>query len=61
MAASKWIKKFNKSEILTLGGARQFERIVGLVKDTLYNMVGKPKLEWKKVEEKPYNNSPLTY
>ena len=43
----KW--KFNLSRAPWLGG--KFERMVGLVKNTLYRTVGKSKLEWHELAE----------
>ena len=84
VAASKWIKRINKSEILhhflsikgikwkfNLGRAPwwtgTFERMVSLVKNALYKIVGKSKLEWHELVEvltdieTTLNNRPLSY
>ena len=84
VAAYKWIKRINKSEVLhhflntkgtkwkfnlsrALWWGGQFERMVGLVKNSLYKTVGKSKLEWHELAEvltdieTTLNNRSLTY
>ena len=55
--------KFNLSRAPWWGG--QFERIIGLVKQTLFKVVGKSKLTWDKFEmldiEATLNSRPLDY
>ena len=78
-ASWKWVMKLNKSEELLVsikwkfnlsrapwwGG--QLERMVGLVKNSLYKIIGKATLSWRELEEvlldieNTLNNRPLTY
>ena len=57
--------KFNLSKAPWWGG--QFERLIGLTKQTLYRTIGKAHLKWEELEEVlldievNLNNRPLTY
>ena len=65
MSSGTILWKFNVPKAPWWGG--QFERLIGLIKPSLYRAIGKAQLTWAELEEvlldieKILNNRPLTY